>query len=89
MKSLGWKEDPFVIDKPNMVVVQFTKSGKQISFTVMQMGPKVNVTAEGSGLVMADAKSTAPAGRVSSAAATKAAVQDLEAVDGQRADFAP
>lgn len=79
MKSLGWKEDPFVIDKPNMVVVRFTKSGKQISFTVMQMGPKVNVTAEGSGLVMADAKSAAPAGQVSSAAAAKAAVQDLEA----------
>jgi hypothetical protein len=39
----------------------------------------VNVSAHGSGLVMADAKSTAPAGRASRAPPATAAVQDLEA----------
>ena len=56
MKSLGWKEQPSVINKSNMVVMEFSKGGKELSFTAMQMGPKVNVTADGSGLVMANAK---------------------------------
>ncbi len=51
LKSLGWKEQPSVINKPNMVVMEFSK-GKKLSFTAMQMGPKVNVSADGSGLVM-------------------------------------
>jgi hypothetical protein len=36
--------------------MSFSKAGKSISMTVMQMGPKVNVSANGSGLVMAAAK---------------------------------
>jgi hypothetical protein len=56
---LGWKEQPSVINKSNMAVMEFSKGAKQLSFTAMQMGPKVNVSAEGSGLVMANAKADA------------------------------
>jgi hypothetical protein len=56
LKNAGWKEQPSVINQPNMAVMSFSKSGKSISMTVMQMGPKVNVSATGSGLVMATAK---------------------------------
>ncbi|MHC4040676.1 hypothetical protein [Bradyrhizobium sp. 23AC] len=61
LKPAGWKEQPSVINQPNMAVMEFSKSGKSISMTVMQMGPKVNVRAEGSGLVMAAAKPAATA----------------------------
>ncbi|WP_314954328.1 hypothetical protein [Bradyrhizobium cosmicum] len=56
LKNAGWKEQPSVINQPNMAVMSFSKSGKSISMTVMQMGPKVNVSANGSGLVVAAAK---------------------------------
>jgi hypothetical protein len=56
LKPAGWKEQPSVINQPNMAVMEFSKGGKSISMTVMQMGPKVNVRADGSGLVMAAAK---------------------------------
>lgn len=56
LKPTGWKEQPSVINQPNMAVMEFSKSGKSISMTVMQMGPKVNVSANGSGLVIAAAK---------------------------------
>ncbi|MBR0819407.1 hypothetical protein [Bradyrhizobium liaoningense] len=56
LKNAGWKEQPSVINQPNMAVMQFSRSGKSISMTVMQMGPKVNVSATGSGLVVAAAK---------------------------------
>ena len=56
LKPAGWKEQPSVINQPNMAVMEFARSGKSISMTVMQMGPKVNVRANGSGLVMAAAK---------------------------------
>jgi hypothetical protein len=59
LKPLGWKEEPSVINKSSMVVMEFAKGGKSLSFTVMQLGPKVNVSADGSGLVMAEAKSDA------------------------------
>jgi hypothetical protein len=45
-----------------MVVMDFSKGGKAMSFTAMQMGPKVNVSADGSGLVMANAKMAAKSG---------------------------
>ncbi|MHC4051169.1 hypothetical protein [Bradyrhizobium sp. 25ACV] len=61
LKPAGWKEQPSVINQPNMAVMEFSKSGKSISMTVMQMGPKVNVRAEGSGLVVAAAKPAATA----------------------------
>ncbi|EIG60067.1 hypothetical protein [Bradyrhizobium sp. WSM1253] len=56
LKPAGWKEQPSVINQPNMAMMEFSKSGKSISMTVMQMGPKVNVSANGSGLVIAAAK---------------------------------
>jgi len=56
LKPIGWNERPSVINQPNMAMLEFAKSGKSISFTVMQMGPKVRVSAEGSGLKMAVAK---------------------------------
>ncbi|OKO73578.1 hypothetical protein [Bradyrhizobium sp. AS23.2] len=56
LKPAGWKEQPSVISQPNMVVMEFSKGGKSISMTVMQMGPKVNVSANGSGLIVAAAK---------------------------------
>ncbi|MBR0843828.1 hypothetical protein JQ607_26840 [Bradyrhizobium liaoningense] len=56
LKTTGWKEQPSVINQPNMTVMAFSKGGKSISMTVMQMGPKVNVRANGAGLVVATAK---------------------------------
>lgn len=58
MKPLGWTEGRSVINRPNMVVLDFTKSGKKVSMTIMQMGPAVNVTARGDGLVTAKAASS-------------------------------
>jgi hypothetical protein len=79
LKSLGWKEDPPVINQPHMVVMKFSKGGKDLSMTAMQMGPKVSVSANGSGLVMAAAKAgVAAAGQASSGSSSKAAVQNLE-----------
>src|SRR5215216_2550929 len=69
LKSQGWKERPSVINQPNMVVMEFSKGNKARSFTAMQMGPKVRVSAGGSGLVTANATSaagkaaTGPAGK--------------------------
>ena len=62
LKSQGWKEQPSVINQANMVVMEFSKGGKALSLTAMQMGPKVKVSADGSGLVMANAKMAAKAG---------------------------
>ena len=59
LKAQGWKEQPSVINKSSMVVMEFSRGGKAMSFTAMQMGPKVNVSADGSGLVMANAKTAA------------------------------
>ena len=56
LKNAGWKEQPSVINQPNMAVMEFSKAGKSISMTVMQMGPKVNVSANGTGLVVDAAK---------------------------------
>ena len=57
LKSQGWKERPSVINQANMVVMDFSKGGKAFSLTAMQMGPKVKVSADGAGLVMASAQS--------------------------------
>ena len=79
LKPLGWKEQPSVINKSNMVVMEFSKGGKTLSFTVMQMGPKVEVSADGSGLVMANAKPDTATAEASNGPAANAAVQNLEA----------
>ena len=79
LKSMGWKEEPSVINKSNMAVMEFAKAGKKLSFTAMQMGPKVNVSADGSGLVMANSGAVAAKGSSPAASAPQAAAQDLEA----------
>jgi hypothetical protein len=83
LKSQGWKEEPLGINKPNMVTMDFSRAGKALSFTAMQMGPKVNVSADGSGLVMANAKMAgkpaATGAQASGEPAAKAADQVLEA----------
>jgi hypothetical protein len=78
LKPLGWKEQPSVINKSTMVVMEFSKGGKELSFTAMQMGPKVNVSADGSGLVMANARPGAASAQASNVSDAKAALQDLE-----------
>jgi hypothetical protein len=65
MKTLGWKTTPSVINNSNMVVMNFSKAKQSISLTAMQMGPKVNVTATGSGL-----KSTGVAAKAGSPTTT-------------------
>jgi hypothetical protein len=64
-----------------MVVMNFTKGEKKLSVTAMQMGPKVNVSADGSGLVIAGATSVAPERLAANVSEAKAAatVQNLEA----------
>jgi len=79
MKAMGWKEQPSVINKSSIVVMEFSKGGKKLSFTAMQLGSKVNVTADGSGLVMANGKLDAASNQAGGALATNAAPQDLEA----------
>ncbi|MEP6841313.1 MAG: hypothetical protein ABJA75_24900 [Bradyrhizobium sp.] len=56
LKSQGWKEQPDGINKSNMVMMDFSRAGKALSFTAMQMGPRAKVSADGSGLMMASAK---------------------------------
>jgi hypothetical protein len=62
LKPQGWKEQPSVINKSSMVVMEFSRGDKGLSFTAMQMGAQVNVSADGSGLVMANAKVAARPG---------------------------
>ena len=78
LKSQGWKEQPSVINKSNMVVMEFSKGGKAMSFTAMQMGPKVNVSADGSGLVMANAKMAAKSGAAGAQASNEPAAKNDE-----------
>ena len=83
LKSQGWKERPSVINQANMVVMDFSKGGKAFSLTAMQMGPKVKVSADGTGLVMANPKVAAKAdgagAQASNEAEAKAADEVLEA----------
>ena len=83
LKSQGWKERPSVINQANMVVMDFSKAGKAFSLTAMQMGPKVKVSADGAGLVMANPKVAAKAdgagAQASNEPGAKAADEVLEA----------
>ena len=78
MKQQGWQAQSSVINNANMVVLNFAKAGKAVSFTIMRMGNKTNVTADGSGLQVAAAKSNEPAAAASPAPAP-ASAEDLEA----------
>jgi hypothetical protein len=83
LKPQGWKEQPSVINKSTMVVMEFSRGGKELSFTAMQMGPKVNVSADGSGLVMATAgpaaASASASAKASAAPPSTSVVENLEA----------
>lgn len=87
MKSQGWNEQPSVINRPNMVMMEFSKAKKTVSLIAMQMGPKVRVSADGSGMLMAgardDTRKTAKAGasteQHSGASPAGDAIQNLEA----------
>jgi hypothetical protein len=76
MKGQGWDSRSSVINNANMVVLNFAKGGKSVSFTIMRMGNKTNVSADGSALKVAAGR---PTGRRSTAAPVKASAEDLEA----------
>ena len=59
MKQQGWGAQSSVINNANMVVLNFSKAGKSVSFTIMKMGNKTNVSADGSALKVAAAKPAA------------------------------
>ena len=56
MKEQGWDSRSSVINNANMVVLNFAKAGKSVSFTIMRMGNKTNVSADGSALKLASGK---------------------------------
>ena len=71
MKAQGWDSRSSVINNANMVVLNFAKAGKSVSFTIMRMGNATKVSAEGSALKLAATKAeTAP---------VQASADDLEA----------
>jgi len=80
LKAQGWNERPSVINNANMARLEFAKGGKTVSFTAMQMGPKVNVSADGSGLVVA--KVASGSNRTDGEAAGKSVVEKLDADPG-------
>jgi hypothetical protein len=47
MKGQGWDSRSSVINNANMVVLNFAKGGKSVSFTIMRIGNKTNVSADG------------------------------------------
>ena len=76
MKAQGWNSQSSVINNANMVELNFAKAGKSVSFTIMRMGNKTNVSAEGSGLTAA---AGAPSGPAAAKAPAPASAEDLEA----------
>ncbi|MDP1907548.1 MAG: hypothetical protein Q8K85_04550, partial [Hyphomicrobium sp.] len=81
MKQQGWNSQSSVINNANMVVLNFSKARKTVALTIMKMGAKTNVSADGSALEGAAAKSAkpdaAPAGKTATAdAPSQAATED-------------
>ncbi|MFN0219165.1 MAG: hypothetical protein ACKVP4_10155 [Hyphomicrobium sp.] len=81
MKGLGWKEKKSVINKANMVVMDFAKSGKDVSMTIMRMGDETDVAARGSGLVDEAAAKIEADREAEANAPPQVAEGDLKAVD--------
>ncbi len=73
MKEQGWNSQSSVINNANMVVLNFAKAGKTVSFTLMRMGNTTKVSGEGSALKLAGAKAAA------APAPVQANPEDLEA----------
>ncbi len=76
MKEQGWDSRSSVINNANMVMLNFTKGGKAVSFTIMRMGDKTNVSADGPALKSASAKADAPADATEAAKASQPASAD-------------
>ena len=76
MKEQGWSSQSSVINNANMVELNFTKAGKAVSLTIMRMGNKTNVEANGSGLQAAAVKPGAPSGPASAGKAPAPASAD-------------
>ena len=72
-KTMGLAEQPSVINKDNMAVLTFMKGEKMLNITVMMMGDKAMVTADGS-LLEGKAQDSAKAQAETSAAAAPALV---------------
>ena len=56
LKPKGWTEKPSVINRPNMVLLEFEDGDKALSLTIMQHGDAVGVSGHGSALEVADAE---------------------------------
>jgi hypothetical protein len=67
MKQQGWQSQSSVINNANMVVLNFSKPRNAVSFTIMKMGNKTNVSADGSGLKVAAVPGAAPPAKESAA----------------------
>jgi hypothetical protein len=81
LQSLGWKPEPQVINRDNMSVLEFLRGDKEISFTIMQLGRQVNVSANGTGLVTAVAARDTPT--EPAVAPTQTATDDLDVEETQ------
>jgi hypothetical protein len=77
MKEQGWAPQSSVINNANMVVLNFAKAGKTVSFTLMRMGNTTKVSGEGSALKVGGAK--AEKAEKVTAAPVQASAEDLEA----------
>ncbi len=75
MKAQGWAPQSSVINNSNMVVLNFAKAGKSVSFTMMRMGNTTKVSGEGSGLKVGVTKAAA----APASAPVQASAEDLEA----------
>lgn len=80
LRQQGWNERRSVINRDNMVVLDFARETKSVSITVMRMGAAVNVSARGNALVTAAAK-PAPTETAATAAPAPTDAQDIEADD--------
>jgi hypothetical protein len=84
MKQQGWEATSSVINNANLVVLDFAKAHKAVSLTIMKMGNKTNLTADGSGLKVAATKPAAPSGKAEATKApAPASAEDLEAEESQ------
>jgi hypothetical protein len=74
MKKLGWREQRSVINRSNMVVLNFSKARDKLSFTIMKFGNHSRVTGKGAALVaQAPDKPVTPAPRQQAAAGSPSA----------------
>lgn len=73
LKPKGWTEKPSVINRENMVLLEFEDGDKALSLTIMQHGDAVGVSGHGSALEVAND------GGSSTSAAAPEAEKELEA----------